>query len=64
MNRSTTGKGSKSKLVWNDEFDGREFKASTELFGENSSTQVMLGQGILPGHQRCIDHYYCKATRA
>jgi hypothetical protein len=55
MNRSTTGKGSNSTLVWDDEFDRRESKVPTELFGENSSTQVMLGQGILP---------YCKAARA
>jgi len=27
---------------------GRVFKVSNELFGENSWTQVMLGQGIMP----------------
>ncbi len=27
---------------------GRVFKVPTELFGENSWTQVMLGQGLLP----------------
>jgi hypothetical protein len=56
MNRATTGMVSKSKLVWNDEFDGREFNVPTELFGKNSSTPVMLGQGILSEHQRFIDH--------
>ena len=27
---------------------GRVFKVPTELFGENSWTQVMLGQGLMP----------------
>jgi hypothetical protein len=63
MNRSTTGKGSKWQLVWNDEFDGRELKAPTELCCGNSWIQVMLGQGTLPEHRRFIDHY-CKAARA
>ena len=38
---------------------GRVFKVPPELFGENSWIQVMMGQGLLPEHQRFIDHY-CK----
>ena len=33
---------------------GRVFKVPNELFGENSWTQVMLGQGLLPEHYHPI----------
>jgi tryptophan halogenase len=33
---------------------GRVFKVPNELFGENSWTQVMLGQGIMPEHYHPI----------
>jgi hypothetical protein len=64
MERSTTGKGSKSKVVWNDAFDGRELDPTRWDFEfGNKFFDVMSGQGILAEHQRFVD-YYCKAVRA
>jgi len=61
MNRSTTGKGSKWKLVWNDEFDGRDLEPTKwdfELGNKHGAAERSVDQ--LPEHQRFIDHY-CRA---
>jgi hypothetical protein len=58
MSRSTTSKGSQSKLVWEDEFDDPEFDLTKRDFELGTKFfDAMSGQGIVPEHQRFIDHY-------